>query len=67
MKHLVELYQGPSRSKDMESSHKSHFTTKPKAQERNDILIDAKRNGEDIQMDKSEDDLVDDLDIFRDL
>jgi hypothetical protein len=51
----------------MESSHKSHFTTEPKAQERNDILIDAKRNGEDVQMDKSEDDIVDDRDIYRDL
>ena len=29
-KHLVELYQGVSTSKDMESPHKSHFTTEPK-------------------------------------
>ena len=67
-KHLVELYQGVSRSKDMESPHKSHFTTEPKAQECNNMLVDAKGNGEDVQMDESEDDLLDDnFDIFRDL
>jgi hypothetical protein len=32
------------------------------------VIVDAKGNGEDVQMDKSEDDLlVDDFDIFRDL
>jgi len=32
------------------------------------MLVDAKGNGEDVQMDESEDDLLDDnFDIFRDL
>ena len=52
----------------MENLHKSHFITEPEAQEHHDILADAKRNGEDVQMDESGDDLlVDDFDIFRDL
>jgi hypothetical protein len=67
-KHLVELYQSSSRSKDKESQHNSHFTTEPKAQERDDVLVNVKGNGEYIQMDESEDDLLDDdFDIFRDL
>jgi hypothetical protein len=67
-KHLVELYQSSSKSKDKESQHNSHFTTKPEVQERDDVLVDAKGNGEDIQMDESEDDILDDdFDIFRDL
>jgi hypothetical protein len=32
------------------------------------VLVDVKGNGEDIQMDESEDDILDDdFDIFRDL
>ena len=68
LKHLVELYQSPSRSKDKESQHEPYFTAEPDATKHGDMLVDAKRNGEDVQMDESEDDLLDDnFDIFRDL
>jgi hypothetical protein len=57
-KHLVDLYQSPSRSKDKESQQKSHYTTKPEAQESDDMLVDAKGNGEDVQMNEREDVLM---------
>ena len=38
LKHLVELYQSPSRSKDKESQQKSHLTTEPEARESDDML-----------------------------
>ncbi|KAG2577932.1 hypothetical protein PVAP13_6NG171600 [Panicum virgatum] len=45
--------------------HESHFTTEPEAQKRDDMNIDA--NGEDVQMEENEDNLLDDFDIFGDL
>jgi len=66
-KHLVELYQSSSRSKDKETQHEPYFTAEPDATKHGDMLVDAKRNGEDVQMDEDEEDLVDDFHIFRDL
>ena len=45
----------------------SYFTAEPDATKHGDMLVDAKRNGEDVQMDEDEEDLVDDFHIFRDL
>jgi hypothetical protein len=63
-KHLSDLYQ-QSKIKS-KGQHESHFTTEPEAQKRDDMIIDAKGNGEDIQKD-DDDDLLDDVDLYGDL
>jgi hypothetical protein len=47
---------------------KSHFTTKPKAQLEKHNKVPLSTSGGDVQMDKSEDDLLgSDFDIYGDL
>jgi hypothetical protein len=62
-KHLIDLYQ-QSKNKG-KGQHKSHFITKPKAQKCDDIVVNA--NDENFHMDGSEENLLDDMDISRDL
>jgi len=62
-KHLIDLYQ-QSKGKG-KGQHESHFTTEPEAQKRDNMDIDAKGNGEDVQLD-DDDDLLDD-DVYGDL
>jgi hypothetical protein len=65
-KHLVDLYQ-QNKNKG-KGQHESHFTTEPEAQKGGCMFVDTKGNGEDVQMDESEDDLLmNDADIFGDL
>ena len=63
-KHLVDLYQ-QSKNKS-KGQHESHFLTEPEArpEKRDDGVVDA-RGG--VRMDESEDNLLDDFDIFGDL
>ena len=61
-RHLVDLYQ---QSKKGKGQHESHFITEPEAHKRDDMNVDT--NGEDVQMDENEDNLLDDFDIFGDL
>jgi hypothetical protein len=42
----------------------SHFITEPEAQKHDDIVVNA--NDENIHMDESEENLLDDMDIFGD-
>lgn len=62
-KHLIDLYQ-QAKKKD-KGQPESHFTTEPEAQKRNDMDVDAKGNGGDVQLD-DDDDLLDD-DMYGDL
>jgi hypothetical protein len=62
-KDLVDLYQ-QSKNKG-KGQHESHFITEPKAQKRDDIVINA--NDENVHMEGSEENLLDDMDICGDL
>jgi hypothetical protein len=62
-KHLVDLYRlSKNKGKDQ---HESHFITESEAQKRDDIVVNA--NDENVHMDGSEENLLDDMDIFGDL
>jgi hypothetical protein len=62
-KHLVELYQ-QSKNKG-KGQDESHFITEPEAQKHDDIVVNA--NDENIHMDESEENLLDDMGIFGDM
>jgi phosphoribosyl-AMP cyclohydrolase len=62
-KHLVDLYQ-QSKNKG-KGQHESHFITEPESQKRDDTVVNA--NDENVHMDGSEENLLDDMDIFGDL
>jgi hypothetical protein len=62
-KYLVDLYQ--QSKNEGKGQHESHFIIEPEAQKRDDIVVNA--NDENVHMDGSEENLLDDIDIFGDL